>query len=1465
MGISYWSRGRADITRRTLCLVLTLALVGGFAGLSLARPASALASRPGTAADLPSAMTGPVAGGAADGSATVAPKGVTPAAAPLLTIVKDSTTPAPLLPTFPITYTVTVANIGDAPARDLLLTDLLGVGMRKTTPTVSSIKIDGATIASAGHWKTSYVVGTGLLTIDFNDAAAPAVQQDLAAGSTMVITIVCTPEATTGAGRVMDNTATMSYGSLDGPGGIAYTPVSSDFTVTLERPKITKTAAPAAVTVGQTIDCSITVTVPEYCRIYWPTIDDTLDVYGVEYVPGSAKLTRISGAPLIQAAFTNGVATPAVSDTGSGSLLSWSLMGPAKANDYIDNSNSTVPYVFALSYQLKVTGIAPDTSRVFDPPAVIGSAHDNLSDHGRIHWNSLDQNARPANSGHDAGSNRPVVHIDQPWLVATKTVLTAGPVAGGQPARYRLTYHNDGFWPAEDVTVRDVLPIGMRDRTPKVTLVTVAGVDQTLGSGYLVSPAYDPSTGVLTVDLHEPLAFVDTPIPSGKSLVIEIRAWTDDDVMAGDALTDVTGASFATLADGTGRFFAMPETLPAAAGDSATTQIESPTIVKSVVSGSPATIGDVVSYRLRVTVPEGTVLTTPQIVDTIAAGGMAYVPGSVALSDVSGAPVGPAALQGDGSWSAAASTLTIPLYPGEGRDTVDNSGANGPYVFDVTYDMQVTGLDTLGAWIWSPAVSNTSTDNAALTWELAAGETSVSSGDVSTSIVQPWLKTTKSFSKSTAQIGGEATATVVVTNAGSSPAYANDLGEASFTDLLPPGLGFGQMVSVTHSVNGLLQDPADYTWSTLGTTLTGTTLDVFYASPSTILQPGESLTFVYTVVVDPSAGPSATLINSADANWSSKPGDVPGERAYDDSDPLEPTSDTSSASLAVTNPHLSLAKTLVTPASGIVASGGLVAYRIDITNDGNTTISTAPMRDLFDATRLQFVEASLPSDSFTPGEIGWTDALGGTPLPVGTMLSIDVTFTATAAGVGVEDTATLSGAVDTNGDPAPEVSASNDLLTITNPHLTITKTLRDGTPKLVPLGSLVTYDLHVVNDGDTSFVEFVMLDLAASGELEYVSSEPSATGALGPMVMWVGALDTPMKSGDSTSAAVTFRAASASAGVINLAGAGGIDVNGDGTPLAVAQTIGPAIYDPASIVCSKTAEPKSGTIVLPGQEITYTVEFRNDSPATIPGASIVDTLPASVTYVAGSATLDGAPLSDATVWDAESRIISAPLGDVGPESRGTLQFKVKVAPEALSRKGVLNVAALSYDGLAVATSDATFHPVDPFDLVKAGVDLNGGDLRTGDVIEWRITVTNTGLTPTTHVVVNDTVPAGTTYVPGSITGLGADASAVPVVKWDIGSMAVGQSLVLTFRTTVNAGLKNGTQIRNQAVVTSDDSAPKVSTNAATSIVNDPTVLFVRTSGNEVPAILGGLLALVAAAGLWLLWRRPRRTAGGAGA
>jgi clumping factor A len=143
----------------------------------------------------------------------------------------------------------------------------------------------------------------------------------------------------------------------------------------------------------------------------------------------------------------------------------------------------------------------------------------------------------------------------------------------------------------------------------------------------------------------------------------------------------------------------------------------------------------------------------------------------------------------------------------------------------------------------------------------------------------------------------------------------------------------------------------------------------------------------------------------------------------------------------------------------------------------------------------------------------------------------------------------------------------------------------------------------------------------------------------------------------------------------------------------------------------------------------------------------------------------------------------------------------------------------SYALGAFVTSIATFKP----DFTTSGktfTDLNGGALLPGDVVEYTVTVTNTGNDASANTVMTDDLPDGVTFVPGSIRVAGttftdaADSdvaeyvSASHTIRTRLGTgangstggkLAINQSVVIKFNVTVDANA--GGSINNQAVVT----------------------------------------------------------------
>lgn len=101
------------------------------------------------------------------------------------------------------------------------------------------------------------------------------------------------------------------------------------------------------------------------------------------------------------------------------------------------------------------------------------------------------------------------------------------------------------------------------------------------------------------------------------------------------------------------------------------------------------------------------------------------------------------------------------------------------------------------------------------------------------------------------------------------------------------------------------------------------------------------------------------------------------------------------------------------------------------------------------------------------------------------------------------------------------------------------------------------------------------------------------------------------------------------------------------------------------IKTQSVVDPTGGARAIPGSVVTYSLEARFGSGVALSQAMVSDPIPAGATYVAGSLTLDGAPLSDAADSDAgrfAGAGIEVGLGDIAAPTVRTVTFKVRINP-----------------------------------------------------------------------------------------------------------------------------------------------------------------------------------------------------------
>jgi len=137
-----------------------------------------------------------------------------------------------------------------------------------------------------------------------------------------------------------------------------------------------------------------------------------------------------------------------------------------------------------------------------------------------------------------------------------------------------------------------------------------------------------------------------------------------------------------------------------------------------------------------------------------------------------------------------------------------------------------------------------------------------------------------------------------------------------------------------------------------------------------------------------------------------------------------------------------------------------------------------------------------------------------------------------------------------------------------------------------------------------------------------------------------------------------------------------------------------------------------------------------------------------------------------------------------------------------------NISGTTFDPNTANNSRSTMTTVGQPNLtINKTVDPSG-QVMSGDVLTYTVTVQNIGTAPANGVVVLDPVPADTTYVGGSCTTPQGSCSLNGAnVEFLLGTVNNGSTVVLTFQVVVNPGLPPGQIANSGYTVDSNETAP----------------------------------------------------------
>ncbi len=207
--------------------------------------------------------------------------------------------------------------------------------------------------------------------------------------------------------------------------------------------------------------------------------------------------------------------------------------------------------------------------------------------------------------------------------------------------------------------------------------------------------------------------------------------------------------------------------------------------------------------------------------------------------------------------------------------------------------------------------------------------------------------------------------------------------------------------------------------------------------------------------------------------------------------------------------------------------------------------------------------------------------------------------------------------------------------------------------------------------------------------------------------------------------------------------------------------------------------------VWAGQELIYTITYRNDGQGQATGATILDTIPSAANYQ--SCTGGGSHSSGVVTWSP---------GTVSPGDSGSVTLTVTVDSPLLDGTLLYNRAHVTCaQGAGSSASEVTTVRSAP----QWSLDLSDSQdpVDAGDPLTYTIQYHNTGTDAAAGVAIVDTIPAHASY--WSQTGGGTFDG--HCVTWAIGAVSAGASGSVTLTVQVDWPLLNGIEISNRAHIT----------------------------------------------------------------
>jgi uncharacterized repeat protein (TIGR01451 family) len=233
-----------------------------------------------------------------------------------------------------------------------------------------------------------------------------------------------------------------------------------------------------------------------------------------------------------------------------------------------------------------------------------------------------------------------------------------------------------------------------------------------------------------------------------------------------------------------------------------------------------------------------------------------------------------------------------------------------------------------------------------------------------------------------------------------------------------------------------------------------------------------------------------------------------------------------------------------------------------------------------------------------------------------------------------------------------------------------------------------------------------------------------------------------------------------------------------------------------SLEVIKRVDGKLNELVVAGQVITYGMKVTNTGGSDLLNTKLVDNVPQGVTPVAGTVTIDGKLVANATVV---GQIVTVPIGKLLSGQSVQVDFKATVDPDESGP--AINVVTVTADGLTDIVSN-------PVTLRRVGTSITVTKVASataatvGDRIDYVITIVPPpGVPPLEPATVVDTLPGYEFYAPGTARLNGKvfnPAVAGQVLTWTIPKLTT--TATIFYSTVVGPGVPANSTLTNVVTV-----------------------------------------------------------------